>query len=389
MQHPSRSPRVSARLSSLLLVVALVAAACGDDEAESPPTTDGAPTTTASVSEGEPGPDGGGDGPDVVGSGDDWGSGDRFTVVGALEQIPADIDPFVEMGDMRRASELADLFRPAPADEDEFGRWMTALTGGLVEENVVFVPYVNELGRGLTGEMLEEFAAELGWSVADVDAYVAAGNPPNRMLVIQGEELAPDVFPDLPEVEPGVVTAGEGRDLETDLEGRTAARPLGAPLRMAASGDVIAVSSSTATVSAWRDGAGRTLADDPGLAAVAGALDDLGVYAAVVLETTTALAEGDQVIGIGWTVVEGAAEVVVVYGNPDGDDIADDVSAAWEDLLANGPTGPGPLELLDVSSTDDVVVATVSAVESHPAMVYRLLINRQLPGQVLPSGLRD
>lgn len=210
-------------------------------------------------------------------------SGDGYSVLGALGEIPAsaaDDQYFVSTADVASAIESAGLERGSGLDPEEHVDWVMALTAGTSPEETghLFVPLTDTLGFSRL-QQLEEFHGELGWSLANVDAFVEVDATPRRVLVVEGDvELAANLV----EHEGGVVSAGEGDDLWVDLETRTAARPLGSPLRLTQNGRRIISSTTTEPVQAWLDGDGETLADNEELAAIANALDDADVLSAVI-----------------------------------------------------------------------------------------------------------
>src|SRR5690606_35162533 len=162
--------------------------------------------------------------------------------------------------------------------------------------------------------------------------------PPATFAVVAGD-LDGALRDDLPEVADGVVTAGEGEDLATDVANQTVARPLGMPLRLAERPGLVAASPGTTAVADWVAGPERTMADHDELAAVAAALDDADVLAtALATGSSMALADAlgetgspEQVaaleadlgavlppapfrtVGIGWGVEDGAADVTIAY----------------------------------------------------------------------------
>lgn len=324
----------------------------------------------------------GDDDSDGASGGGAWSSGESFSVLGALAQVPADgIDRWVEVADVTRASELAGLDRPdADASPDELTAWLVDLTNAGVDGAPIFVPYQQEFGTASADVLLTEFADELGWSIFDVDAFVAAGNPPDRFVVVSGASLGEDTLASLPEVEPGVVTAGDGEDRVADLANRTIARPLGSPLRMAADGDRIAMSVSTPVVAAWLDD-GSTLADIEPMADVALVLDDADAVTAVVIGTgELGIDDSSLVLGLGWSVVDGEAVVTVVYWFADQvDGRADRIGDEWAEREVGGRPLSAQVEVRDVASDENTVVVTLGLLDVAPGLPYQMLITRDLP----------
>src|SRR5690606_10685044 len=107
--------------------------------------------------------------------------------------------------------------------------WLAALTGVRTDgPTSVFVPLASSFQINQAAS-IDEFEAEVGWSVLDADTFVEAIKAPRSFMVISGD-FDDDVFDDADVIElpEGIVTAGEGKDHLTDLANRTAARPLGA-----------------------------------------------------------------------------------------------------------------------------------------------------------------
>lgn len=221
-----------------------------------------------------------------TGSGD-TDSGDDYSVEGALAELPASVGsdaPLIQTADLDAATELSGLERPTDLDPETVSDWISPLVGVRMPDSPpapVFVPVpavVNprELIR------IDEFDEELGWSLLDVDTFVEQSTPPETFAVVTGAFDSDQLNPDLAPASDAVVSAGEGDDLEPDLDETLAARPLGVPLRMAQDEGRIAASPSTPFVEDWTAGPDETLADNESLASVAAALDDADAVAAVL-----------------------------------------------------------------------------------------------------------
>ncbi len=325
------------KVFSCLFVLVLALAACGDDD------------------------------------GDSAGSGGDFSVMAALGEVPAGLESMIEMGDIAAALELAGVTRTDSLDGESVVSWLMPITGGPVDggPSPVFVPMAEELGFS-RAQVTDEFHDELGWSLVNVDWFVAAGQPPTRFAVARGQ-FGDSALDGLPEVADGVVTAGEGDDYYMDLEARTAARILGDPLRLARDGDRIALSKSTPLVETWLQG-GDTMADHPDLAAIAGVLDDVGVVGAVLYAEEGA---SDVVaLGLGWS-VDGETPVVTAVHRFGVEASEDEVRAEWERALEN-PAVDG-LELADVSVDGETAVVTLRVTAGPPARVLNMMYDRSLP----------
>lgn len=303
------------------------------------------------------------------------GSGGEFSVLAALGEVPAGVEGMIEMGDIAAAIELAGVTRTDALDGESVASWVRAVTGGPMDDGgvaPVFVPMAEELGFSRV-QITDEFHDELGWSLVNVDWFVAAGQPPTRFAVAGGE-FGDEALDGLPEVADGVVTAGEGDDYYVDLENRTAARILGDPLRLARDGDRIAMSKSTPLVQRWREG-GESLADDADLASVASTLDDVGVVGAFLYGLGGEDSEAPT-LGIGWS-VDGETPVVTVVHRFGAEASVDDVRSEWESALEN-PQIDG-IELADVSVDGQTAVVSLRVTAGPPSRVLNMVMNRSLP----------
>lgn len=332
----------------------------------------------------------GGDDPDRL------AAGDGFSVEAALAELPVppDLDEDDARGltvvvvDLEAAAGANDAGdRPEPGDED-LGDWLLTATGTTVDAGEggfppVFVPPVEVLGAERLASV-EELEDELGWSVLDVDAVAEVVAPPFRFGVVTGA-VGEDTFaaagrePD----EDGVVTVGEGEDLETDPAGATSARPLGSPLRMAAEGDRLVASSSTDAVADWRGGEPATLAEEDDLRATAAALDEAEVVSAYL--TTAIPREGAfTALGIGWAGEEGGSRIVLAYAFADEEAAergAEEVEAVFAaDTAVGGSALADLLELDEVVLDGTVVVAHVQpGPEGRPQIPLSLLQQADVP----------
>lgn len=343
-----------------------------------------------------------------------WGAGSSYSVQGSLEQLPAaesgSGQVMIQTADLDAASELSGLERPTDVDGDALVAWLMPLTGGPSDDGPapVFVPLA-QVFNPQSIRMHDEFADELGWSLVDAQAFVERLSPPQSLAVIAGDFDDSTLSEDLPEVADGVVTAGEGEDLESNLTELTNARPLGIPLRLAQNDHLIAAGPSTAEISSWLAGPDETLGDDPHLAGVAAALDDADSVSAVLvtgasmaltdalgamsaeqvaaLEDRLApmLPEAFQAVGVGWGADDGASIITLAYSF-DSEDAAEKSVPLFEELFANGTSLQAAQPLSDLLTLDDagrngeVVVLTVSVPEGRsPGDVFQMLQRADVP----------
>lgn len=287
-------------------------------------------------------------------------SGTGCGMEAALADLPGMVDeaePFqVSVADLGAATELAGLRRPAGASVEDTTRWLLPLMGVPGPDDPpppVYVYGAESLGMGNLTQV-DEFDAELGWSVVDVDRYVEFAAPPRRFAVMEGDFGAELDAAGLETGPGGIVTAGDGPELAVDTEQITAARPLGAPLYMALRDGRLATSTTAAPLTPWLEGTGRTLADDDALGDVAGALDAFGCVSAFVSRDDFKPAARPQpippqlqaeldaevrwepfdTVGIGWAADGDRSVVAVVYAFADEEAAAASVEgleAMWTD----------------------------------------------------------
>jgi hypothetical protein len=322
-------------------------------------------------------------------------TGHAYSVQASLAELPASVggdQPLVLTGDLNRASEVAGLARPADADGDDARRWLSSLSGAVSATDPspqAFVPFPDQLIPTTVDP-----ADALGWSVLDVDDFVAVDQPPVHFLVVSGAFDADTLDPDLAEVDDGIVTDVEGADHEFDVQHPTALSPLGAPTRLAERDGRIAASSSTDAVREWLDDH-DTLADDEGFAAVARALDDQDAYSAVLspaphgIDPTVFLGGIDSTpesvhkkvakleaellddpyddVGIGWSADDDGALVSVAY-HFGSEDQAEDSVDALRDLYESGVSVQTQRPYSEDLEVEDVTTSgAVAVVRARPA----------------------
>ncbi|MDT0203851.1 hypothetical protein [Nocardioides sp. AE5] len=362
--------------AAAVLALGLLAGCSGDEESDSP---------------------GGG------GGGGTASFAEEFSVRGALAEIPEGAIPTdgvltVAAGDLRAATEMAGLEWPAEGTREATGPWLMALTTGAEEDTVPFVPISGVFN--VQSASADEFAEAAGWSILDVDRFVEVETAPRRFAVVAGDFDDDTLSPDLVEVGDGIVSDRDAEDLSTDLAEQGPLNPIGQPIRMAQDGDRIAVSTVTDLVADWLSG-GETLADREPLAAVADALDQRQVVSAYLGEPGDAASTGltpDQLqatgvdldalpsfdmVGMGWTEVDGEAKVHVAYH------FADEAAATagadyLEELYRNGRgvTTGGPfsdfLAVDEVTTEGSVVVVSTTAVPGRQRFLFQAYNQREL-----------
>ncbi len=323
-----------------------------------------------------------------------------FSVTAAVRDVPAgDAERYDFIAaDLAAIAELEGVERSGNPAE-----WLMALTnpGG---DAAVFAPVPDVFIPG-TGDAGFE---ALGWNLNDVDRFVSYSALPVSFTVIAGE--LPALPESLPAVSETVRTDIEGEDFEVDFSSvGTVIDRLGRPTRFAQEGNRIAMSSSTELADSWV-GTGETLADDAAVKAIASTLDGYGVMSAVITppaafsgqtilgpdvspaEAEAALKEFDalvppapyDLVGLGWTVVDGAPRWIATYHFLSEDaakDGAQVLRAVWEKGATL--TSQKPISSLatvnDVFVKDSTVAVVLTPTEGTPASVlYDLLMRREV-----------
>lgn len=312
--------------------------------------------------------------------------GDQFSVTTALGSIPTaslrkpDGSLQVMVADLDAATAYGTAPRPDSAqDAKAVQRWLGPLDGGPGTGTVpLFVPLPAAVFPSAPSAQVHD---ELGWSVVDVSAFVSVEAPPDRFAVVLGDGLADHLSPELAKVEDGIVSAGTGKDFTLSPKDRTAARPLGRPLRMAAQGhDRVAESFSTPAVRTWLGRPYPSLLDDDSLKATAEALDAASVVSAVLVHGNGGSYDA---AGIGWAVKDDAALITVAFHYADADTAAAQVTPVRDAFTGPGTSG-APLDQVvhvqQVTSDDAIVVATLTVPDgSRPGAVYQMLAAQDGP----------
>ncbi|MBI5090022.1 MAG: hypothetical protein HZB15_14460 [Actinobacteria bacterium] len=308
-------------------------------------------------------------------------SGSARSVTALLDELPSSLatgDDLVQIayGDLDAATEASGVERPArTAGADETITWAQAISSPSTPDDgspAIAAIFPEAVSPTMLAQ-IEEFRDEVGWSLLDVGAFIEFQQPPQVFTVIGGEIDATEIDDAVGAAQDDIWTVGEGDDFQTDLASRTAARPLGTPLRMAEHDGLLAVSRSTPPVQAWL-GDEPSLADDPALGELAEQLDDARVYSAYLLDvdgsTDTnpfdAVALGvatddDQPIGlfVYHYADAAAAEQAVDAVTALFDGRSDLTQAPWTETFSS----------VDVAAHDDAVVARVTFADDRPPAV--------------------
>lgn len=231
---------------------------------------------------------GGDDGTEI-----DLGGG-RGPITEMLAALPAgesDGSLTVAYGDLTVAADVAGVERPTdPDDREAVSRYVSALSGYSSddeERSQVAVAWPS-MAEVQTVARMDEFVADVGWTILDVDQFIERQTPPESVMALRGYFDRSALNEAMGQAEDGVWVAGDpdGRDLAE----RTAARPLGQPQWLSLQSNWLLITESAEDMDAARsEGDPReTLAEDDRLAALAGALDGEDVYTALLANDASA-----------------------------------------------------------------------------------------------------
>lgn len=336
----------------------------------------------------------------------------NFSVERLLGQLPSSANEdatFTQIvfGDVDRATELSGTQRPSrgAVSDDGLIDWIGPLTGLQrgAETSAVYLPLPETVSPNQVLSA-SDFADELGWSIIDVRTYAELQNAPNNFAVLDQSQSADDITAAVGKPEGGIWRLG-GDDFSVDAGGVTPARPLGESLRMATKNGLLAVARSTPPIEQWLSADGPTMADDTDLAAVAGGLDDAGVYSAMIVagdfsisralglratpeQVEAFLADADVIgpfdaLGVGLTIADGDPVAMFVYHH------ASEADATANAILIEKAFADGTsfvdqrpfsekFRVRDVKSVGDLVIATVGFADAPPQIVFQMIYGRDL-----------
>jgi hypothetical protein len=330
---------------------------------------------------------------------------------GLLGALPAAARPtasplFVVAGDLDLATELAGVERPdpeAPGDVDAMVDWAQSLSG--IDRGPVSVSLPQAVGFERLRSN-DEIAAELGWSILDVSAFIEVQNPPESLAVLEVGTTEDELTAAIGAPSEGVWALGPAEDGDIDMSAITPARPLGESLRLGLRDDLLAVSRFTPPVEAFLAGGGETFADDPQIVEVASALEHAGVYSAMFVgatpESETAEPQASGVdpdgpvlapfdlLGLGLSVMGSEPLATFVYHHADeaaASANADNAERVFRDGLSVRTAAPiaDMLELRDVVVDGRNVVVTVAFADAAPVNVWQMVYVRELPTVFAPA----
>ena len=226
---------------------------------------------------------------DGDGGGESGGEGDR-SLSSQLASLPAaegDDVVIVTYADLARATEIGGIERPDDlGDREAIVDYLMDIGGQRREEGetprvAALLPRAAQVERSASD--LASFEEEVGWSILDVDAFVERDTPPRRVSLLAGDFDRDQLDGALDDNgdEGWVLGDPEGG---IDVQDVSVARPIGETLWMHLDGDRLAVAWEDGDIGrvVEADGGDGTMAGDPGLAALAAALDDRDVYSAML-----------------------------------------------------------------------------------------------------------
>lgn len=286
-------------------------------------------------------------------------------LTGLLTLVPdeGDASAFVVVNDLERAAETAEIDRPpTDADEDELADWFTALSTD-EEPGLGAAPFGNYGISAIEGEAWRE---EFGFSLADVDADILAGEPPGNHQAFVGD-FDEDAVDEAVESDPawnelletteydGLTYYSWGEDEEINPGQVSDVRRLGESLRLFVDGEagVAYLARSTEVMEENLDaflGEATNLAEHELIGPMAEALDDAGAHSAVLSDDDEAI---DQIsesadegpalapydaFATGAALIDGHPHLVVVLANPD-EETAEANADRLADVVANGESG--------------------------------------------------
>jgi len=201
---------------------------------------------------------------------------------GYLSQLPApatsDEVILVDYADLARASEIAGVKPPdGTSDTAAAVDWAKAVSGITPTKGHAAAALLPQAAN-MDSSFAEKAATDdVGWAVPEVDSYAERDTPPARVSVLDGRFERGRLAHALHDAGDGVWVAGDP-DGKLHVDEATPARPLGEALWLTLDGHRLRVASKKADVRREGD----TLADNPALAALAGALDHHHAYSAML-----------------------------------------------------------------------------------------------------------
>jgi len=340
------------------------------------------------------------------------GGGDGVEAMLDTLPVPSSVEEdgtlTVAYGDLARAARLAGVELPESPDAAAFDDQMdviSTITGQVLEDDsertpvAVMPPEVAHVEE-MVG--LEEFVDDVGWSVFDVRSFVELQAPPNSVTVMDGGFDADRITESLGEPDDGVWIAGDP-EVQSNLDERTPARPLGEPQWLSLDDDRLVITRSAEEMDAARgDGSATpTVADDEVMVSLAQAVDDADAYSALLyrgtlsLDFASSLGSPEQLAqactealqepftGVAGAIADDDGPVVVIAYVHESAEAAEANAETLQDLVAEGRSQQSgepwseQLELDSVETDGPVMTARLRPVRpGYAAIWHRLLLQR-------------
>lgn len=322
-----------------------------------------------------------------------WSFGGEATgLAGYLATIPAvvvegrgDSGLQISVADLDRAAEIAGVTRPAGSTDPEAVRsYLNALTLPAPDAPQVVAAQFPIAVSVERSHQVDEFAAEVGWSVADVSWFAEYQTQPDVFTVLGGDFDVDRLTAAMGErPDDGIWRLG-GDDYEVDLTEVSPARPFGQALRLALIGDdQLVVSRATPPVEAALSG-DATLADDPVLSALAAAMDAQEAYSATFIvreprPSKNGLPQPFTGVAAGTAYVDDTPYALLAYSHED-EAAATSNAEALRTLLEAGESMTGTpwseqFGVDDIQVDGTIITARLTLRGASPMAVYQILFS--------------
>ncbi len=363
------SRRVRRLAVAALAASCLIVAGCAGDDSNGKATND---------------PDSGG--VTNPGSGEAAGllAGYLATIPAAVLERHGDGLVHISVADLDRAAELAGVTRPAGSTDPEAVREYVGALASTRVESTVYTQFPHAASVDRLQEV-EEFAAEVGWSIADVSWFAEYQVQPDVFTVLGGDfdvDRLADAMGEQPD--DGIWRLG-GDDHSIDMTEVSPARPIGQALRLAlVADDQLVVARSTPPVEAALEGTATTV-DDPVLSALVAALDAQEAYSATFIigdlgPSREGLPQQYTGVAAGTAYVDGTPYALLVYTHDD-EAAAHANADGLRTLLEEGTSLSGrpwseSFGADEIRVDGTTVTARLTLKEASAYLVYQIIQNR-------------
>ncbi len=260
---------------------------------------------------------------------------------------------YVTYGDLDAVSALIGLTRPDGADPDGVIDWAIAISNDDSDDGsqlaVALLPRLVVEGGADSAEM----AAELGWQVGDVAAFLEITSGQESVTLVTGDVTEADLDAVAPK-DGDTWKVGDGDDFGVNRDAVSPVRPLGQPLHLAWRDGIVVVSRSTPAAEAFATANTSLAESEPRLAAVAAPLAARDVHGAF-LATIGVDDPLFDALGVGQAVVDGQRIALFAYHAPDAAGVAD-LEAVVRDTLTTGSPQRADATWADLFPGAEVIV---------------------------------